>query len=217
MKIAIPNYGCGNLMSVVRMVEAVGGKAQIVSDPSEIDSADKVILAGVGAFDHGVQCLNSQNWVTALNRAALEKRVPVLGICLGMQLMAHSSEEGKMRGLGWIAARVQKFRFHDSKLKVPHMGWNTVETVRKNALLAVDELPRFYFVHSYHLVCEDPNDVVGRTSYGYAFDSVIQRNNLFGVQFHPEKSHRFGMALMNRFVNEVGERNFSVSTSEARV
>lgn len=198
----IPDYGCGNLASIVRMVSKVGGEVAITSNASDLACADKIILAGVGAFDHGMAGLRDGGWIDALNEAVLVRRVPVLGICLGMQLMCKSSEEGQLPGLGWVDAEVRRFNLqHDSGLKVPHMGWNTVTVAKANPLISVDQgEQRFYFVHSYHVICNNPNDTLVIAQHGYDFTAAFGHGNIFGVQFHPEKSHKFGMALMKKFV-----------------
>jgi imidazole glycerol-phosphate synthase subunit HisH len=202
MKIVIPGIPCGNFASVVRMIAKGGGSAVIASDPGEVGAADKVILAGVGAFDFGMSSLRDGGWIDALNEAALTRRVPVLGICLGMQLLCRSSEEGVLPGLGWIDADVRRFQLDPSlNLKVPHMGWNTVTARPGNPLIdpAADE-QRFYFTHSYHAVCDRPVDVLATAHHGDDFVAAVWRDNILGVQFHPEKSHRFGLALMQRFL-----------------
>jgi glutamine amidotransferase len=152
-------------------------------------------MAGLGLRDGG--------WIDALNEAVLVRRVPVLGICLGMQLMCKSSEEGQLPGLGWIDAEVKRFNLHaDSSLKVPHMGWNTVTVAKGNPLIAIDQgEQRFYFVHSYHVNCNQPSDTLAITHHGYDFTAAFAHENIFGVQFHPEKSHKFGMALLKKFVD----------------
>lgn len=203
MKILIPNYGCGNLASISRMIERCGGTADISTEPRALRSASKVILAGVGAFDHGMHSLQIGGWIDELNDAVLQRRLPVLGICLGMQLMSRSSAEGDLPGLGWIDAAVHRFRFSSaSGVKVPHMGWNTVEVVKETDLvLRQSDEQRFYFVHSYYVQCGDATDISLTARYGHDFTAGLQRDNIHGVQFHPEKSHRFGMALMKRFVD----------------
>jgi glutamine amidotransferase len=163
--------------------------------------ADKIILAGVGAFDYGMTSINSM-WREELENAVLVRRIPILGICLGMQLMCKSSEEGHLPGLGWIDAKVRRFSWSSNlNLKLPHMGWNTVKIVKSNPLLEIgNDEQRFYFVHSYHVVCNNPRDVLATAHYGYDFTAAINHENIFGVQFHPEKSHRFGIQLVSNFL-----------------
>lgn len=199
--ILIANYGMGNLGSIANMIKKVGGKAEICSDPGGIANADKLILPGVGAFDHGMRSLQESGLREAMEGAVLRRCVPVLGICLGMQLMLASSEEGQMAGLGWIAGRATRFQGGAAALRVPHMGWNSVRPVRDNPLLpAGDVTQRFYFVHSYKVECDDPADAIGVSEYGGQFCSAFGRGNIFGVQFHPEKSHAYGMAMFKRFL-----------------
>lgn len=200
--IIIVNYGLGNLSSVLNMITKAGGQATIVSDPNILTEADKIILPGVGAFDHGMSNLHNNGWINALNEAVLVNQVPILGICLGMQLMCKSSEEGILPGLGWIDADVKRFKLPaESVLKIPHMGWNTVDIAKPNPLISDKEgEQRFYFVHSYHAVCKNPLDVLATSYHGYEITSAFSHNNVYGVQFHPEKSHRFGMALLKKFI-----------------
>ena len=201
-RVGIPALPCGNFSSVVKIVEKAGGRAAIVQDPSELAGFSKVILAGVGAFDHGMDAIRDLGWLEQLNRAALVRKVPILGICLGMQMLCEDSEEGVRPGLGWIPGHVRRFRPEPgSALKVPHMGWNTIRVRRPNPILDLDgPEQRYYFVHSYHAVCSDPADVIAVSHHGIEFSAAIGRDNVLGVQFHPEKSHRFGLALMRRFV-----------------
>lgn len=198
--IAIPNLGIGNFASVIRMVEKVGGSARLVDEPSEIAAADKIVLAGVGAFDKGMSSLNSRGWADALREAVVHRRKPILGICLGMQLMCEESEEGTATGLGWISAKVKRFVPPVPAVKVPHMGWNTVTVTRPGGLISADGEQRFYFVHSYFVECGDRADVVATARHGQTFDAAFSRANIHGVQFHPEKSHRFGMSVMRSFI-----------------
>lgn len=201
MLIAVPNLAIGNFASVLRMLQKVGGEAKLVTDPAALRTADKVIVAGVGAFDLGMASITEGGWLDALNEAALHRKVPVLGICLGMQLMCSGSEEGTRPGLGWIDAQVQRIGVPPgTDLKVPHMGWNSVAVRRPNPLIPAEEPSRFYFVHSYHAVCADPSDVIATVHHGADLTAAVARGNILGVQFHPEKSHRFGMALMRAFV-----------------
>lgn len=200
--ISVLDYGAGNVGSVIRMIERAGGVAQRISSADEVLEAKKLLLPGVGAFDYGMAKLASRELLPALNALACDARIPVLGICLGMQLMCRSSEEGTLPGLGWIDAEVRHFTSAESSnLRVPHMGWNTLRVLRENPLVSSDGgEKRFYFVHSYKVICNDPADPIALTQYGEDFVSAFQRRNIFGVQFHPEKSHRFGMALIRRFV-----------------
>lgn len=203
--ISVLDYGCGNIRSVIRMLEKAGASANRVLTPEEVREAQALVLPGVGAFDHGMGALMERGLDRALNDAVNNHAVPVLGICLGMQLMCRGSEEGRLPGLGWFDA--QATRFPDpglTRLPVPHMGWNTLRITKQNALLSADESDqRFYFVHSYRIRCNDPGDVVATCEYGDDFVAAFSKANLFGAQFHPEKSHRFGLAMMRRFVEWV--------------
>ena len=202
--ITIVNYGMGNLGSVQNMFRKIGVPATITSDLGEIASAQKILLPGVGAFDAAMERIEQGGFRAVLDQKALVERVPVLGICLGMQLLTDSSEEGRLPGLGWISGTTRKFVFSpDQQLKVPHMGWNIVEEVRPSPLNRdFPPEPRFYFVHSYYVTVADERHVLMRTPYGHRFDSVISNGeNIFGAQFHPEKSHRFGMQLFRNFAN----------------
>lgn len=201
--IIIIDYGMGNLGSIVNMFKKIGLKAIISADPDIIQQATHLILPGVGAFDTGMQNLADRGLIPLLNQRVLEEHVPVLGICLGMQLLSRRSEEGQLPGLGWIAA--DTLRFHptpeEPALKIPHMGWNFIEQQQQHPLLAdMFEDPRFYFVHSYYVSCEQPNDVLATAAYGIPFTAMIARDNILGAQFHPEKSHKYGMKLLKNFV-----------------
>jgi glutamine amidotransferase len=201
--IVIVDYRMGNLGSIANILRKVGAEATVSGDPAVIGEATKLILPGVGAFDEGMKNIGALGLREALDCRVLRDRVPTLGICLGMQLMARRSEEGELPGLGWIACDVKRFRFapEQAKLKVPHMGWNTVKTQKQSPLFdRFAEPPRFYFVHSYHVACDDAGDVLATASYGGDFTAAFQRENLMGVQFHPEKSHKFGMTLFRNFV-----------------
>jgi glutamine amidotransferase len=199
----IIDYGLGNLGSIKNMLKKIGCGAVISSNKSDIEKADKLILPGVGSFDQGMKNLNDLGLIPVLNGKVITKKIPILGICLGMQLLTSSSEEGNSAGLGWINAETVKFRFDgiEGKLKIPHMGWNLVKICQRDALF--EEMypePRFYFVHSYHVVCKNENDILARTFHGYEFASAIKKENIYGVQFHPEKSHKFGMKLLDNFM-----------------
>lgn len=200
--ISVLDYGAGNVGSVIRMIERAGGKAQRIAAPADVLAAQKLVIPGVGAFDYGMANLASRGLLESLHSVALEARIPVFGICLGMQLMCRSSEEGQLPGLGWIDAQARHFSVPEgSGLRVPHMGWNTLNVVRQNDLVSRDgEEKRFYFVHSYKVSCNDPADPIALTRYGEDFVAAFQRENIMGVQFHPEKSHRFGLEMMRHFV-----------------
>lgn len=199
--IAIVDYDVGNVGSIANMLRKAGAEAIITADPEALEGADKIVLAGVGSFDAGMRKLRERGFDELLNRRVRDGGIPLLGICLGMQLFARRSEEGSEPGLGWLDAEAVRFRLPpQGRLKVPHMGWNSLEAgPEAMADLGLPPDARFYFVHSYHLVCRDDQDVLARTTYGYPFASAVRRRNLLGVQFHPEKSHRFGLALMARF------------------
>ncbi|MET3454076.1 MULTISPECIES: imidazole glycerol phosphate synthase subunit HisH [Pseudomonas] len=202
-KISVINYGAGNIASVVNMIKHVGGEAEIISCPSDLSNVQKLLLPGVGAFGHAMECLRTGGWLAELNQAVLQRKVPTLGICLGMQLMCKSSEEGQEAGLGWIDARVRRFEFQDNvgRLKVPHMGWNAVSIVGEDSLVSSESLERrFYFVHSYYVECMNKSDEMFICNYGRDFVAGFHRENMWGVQFHPEKSHRFGMELFKQFL-----------------
>ena len=201
--ITIINYGMGNLGSVQNMLKRIGVKSVITSDINEIEKAEKILLPGVGAFDAAISKIDELNLRPVLTFMAKEKKVPFLGICLGMQLLTESSEEGVLKGLNFVPAKTIKFKFpENSDLKIPHMGWNLVTKNTESVLTKnfTDEF-RFYFVHSYHVKCDNPINSILTTNYGYEFDSAIQNENVFGAQFHPEKSHKYGMQLLSNFAN----------------
>lgn len=201
--LVIVDYGVGNLGSMANMLRKIGCPAKISADPDDVLTANKVILPGVGAFDQGIESLRRGELADALTKQVMERGIPLLGVCLGMQLLGRTSEEGSMTGLGFIEAATVRFPTHaeDIPLRVPHMGWNIVHPQKDDLLLkGLESRNRFYFVHSYHVDCIDPNIVVGLTQYGGKFVSVLRQGNVWGVQFHPEKSHRFGMQLLKNFV-----------------
>ena len=198
--ISIIDYGVCNVGSILNMLKRVGAAARLVASPAELAGSTKLILPGIGAFDAGMSYLRQKGFVEPLRELVLERRTPILGICLGAQLMTLGSEEGNDSGLGFFQAQVRRFKFPPQGLKVPHIGWNRVKVEKANALLeGYAEPPRFYFVHSYYMDCADAGDVVATTVYGHGFVSIIGHGATVGVQFHPEKSHRFGMQLMSNF------------------
>lgn len=198
--IVIVNYGLGNLGSIKNMLTKIGSKSIISSKPDAISRADKLILPGVGSFDRGMSNLEKLKLIPVINKKVIEEKTPILGICLGMQLMTKNSQEGKLKGLGWINADTIRFNKDDEKLIIPHMGWNNIILNKNHSILNnINRNSRFYFVHSYHVVCQNDSDILTTTNYGYDFVSAFQKNNIIGVQFHPEKSHRFGMQLLNNY------------------
>ena len=199
--ISIVDYGLGNQGSICNMIKKIGAQTQVASNGDEILNAEKLILPGVGSFDTGMNHIRERNLVDSLEKKVLGEKIPILGICLGMQLLTEFSEEGNVPGLGWIAGRTNRFPSRLG-LKVPHMGWNSVTPVQKSTLtkgLPVDT--RFYFVHSYCVHVENAEDSILKGHYGISFDAAIQHKNIFGAQFHPEKSHKFGMQFLKNFVS----------------
>lgn len=201
MTITIIDYGMGNLASIQNMLKSLGMYSSISSDPKEISSAEKLILPGVGAFDQGVDRIHSQPFlVESIKESVVQRKRPVLGICLGMQLLMESSEEGVLPGLNLIPGTVLKFR-NDAKIGKIHMGWNSIEILNSRSPIFqnIDPGLRFYFVHGYFVKPENESHTIAKTNFGVDFSSVINSNNIWGMQFHPEKSHKFGQALLNRF------------------
>jgi glutamine amidotransferase len=202
-RVAVIDYGMGNIGSICKMLRHVGAEPVVSSEPGQLGTADKLILPGVGHFDRAMENLAAAGLADELKELVEVRGKPMLGICLGMQLMCGSSEEGTKPGLGFLDARVRRFAFPgDRRLKVPHMGWQELEIARASALFdGLDDQSRFYFVHSYFVDCANDADVLARASYGHPFVSAFERGNVQGVQFHPEKSHRFGIRLFQNFVN----------------
>jgi len=201
-KIAVIDVGLGNIASIQRMLHKAGSQSFAATTPDDLLGIEKVILPGVGHFNEGMKLLHKSGFASALKRLIRSENIQLMGICLGMQMLCRSSDEGAAPGMGVIDADVRKFRFPEGfKLKIPHMGWNIVSSAKVNPLLPpCEEEQRFYFVHSYKVVPDDPLISIGIAQYGGEFCAAFQKGNVFGVQFHPEKSHRFGMELMRRFI-----------------
>jgi len=199
--ITIVDYGMGNLGSVLNMLNKIGVKATISSSHDEILNAGKLILPGVGAFDAAMTRIQDAGLGVILEKRAMGDRIPILGICLGMQILTRGSEEGKLPGFGWIPAQAKRFPVQPD-LKVPHMGWNIVYPSNASRLTEnCEKEARFYFVHSYAVFVDKAENSILKTEYGIEFDSAIQCDNIYGVQFHPEKSHRFGMQVLKNFAS----------------
>ncbi len=197
--ITIVDYGLGNLGSILNMFKRIGVEARITSNSNEIAEANKILLPGVGAFDNAMTRINESGLKEVLNTKAKIDKVPILGICLGMQLLTRGSEEGVLTGLGWIDADTIKFPVIEG-LKVPHMGWNVVIPSTPSKLTqSLPEESRFYFVHSYYVKVDKQENSILKANYGIEFDAAIQNDNIYGAQFHPEKSHKFGMQLLKNF------------------
>lgn len=201
--VGIINYGLGNLGSIQNMLKAIGEKSIISADKDELDKCDRYILPGVGAFDAGINRLEDAGLTDYIKNKTLNEKKPILGICLGMQLLGRKSEEGTLGGLGLIPFDNVKFMLDDTDLRVPHMGWDIVDFKQDCQLLRnLQGQQRYYFVHSYHAKCDYQENVLMTCDYGYEFAAAVVKENIMGVQFHPEKSHDFGMALLKNFVKE---------------
>jgi len=200
--IRIVDYGVGNIQAFLSMFKHLGIEASRARNADELEGATRLVLPGVGAFDHAITMLNQSGMRPLLEEMVLERRVPVIGICVGMQMLAGGSDEGMLPGLNWVPGRVRAFAHTQASkdLPMPHMGWNDLK-VRPGHKLFADFAPesRFYFLHSYYFDAEDKADVVATTDYGFQFDCIISKGNVHGVQCHPEKSHRFGAQLLKNF------------------
>jgi len=200
--ICIVDYGIGNLKSIIKLFKRLNLDVQLTSDPDEVKRATKLVLPGVGHFAWGMRKLRELGLIEPLHESVMVRRVPILGICLGMQLFSRKSEEGNGVGLGWIEAETRRFELppDSSRLRIPHMGWNSLEIKKSSPLLNnVGQNSLFYFAHSFHVVCADTADILATTRYGIEFVSCLRRENIFGIQFHPEKSHRDGVQLLTNY------------------
>lgn len=202
--IVVVDCGMGNLKSVVRGLNKAGTTAIVSSAAQDVSAAERIVLPGVGSFDRGMKNLADGGLMTVLKRKVLEERTPLLGICVGHQMLTSFSEEGGAEGLGWIDGQSTRLPVESDagSFKVPHMGWNTLQVKRNCSLLAgINEDACFYFAHSYCVTCEEDSSVVATTTYGRTFAAVVQRDNIFGVQFHPEKSHANGITILRNFLD----------------
>ena len=203
MVVGVVNYGMGNIHSVIRKLKVVGAKFQMIENEHDFESVDKIILPGVGHFGKAMENLGSKNLIAALNKAVIEDKKPILGICLGMQIMTEASDEGDAAGLGWIKGRVKHFKPKDNlRFKVPHMGWNQVKINKSSHLFnEISDGSEFYFVHSFYFESEDESINLNITSYESDFVSAFEKGNIFGVQYHPEKSFHAGTQLFKNFIS----------------
>jgi len=200
--ITILNYGCGNIKAIQNVFDKIGVESRVANCLEDLKEVDKLILPGVGSFDYAMQKLMDSGMFDRLNQLVLLEKKPVLGICVGVQLMTNSSEEGLLKGLGWIDAEVRKFD-EDSlqtNVNLPHMGWNDVNAVKTNMLFdRLEENAKFYFLHSYYISCNNKEQILAKADYGGEFVCAVSQDNICGVQFHPEKSHQYGVKLLENF------------------
>jgi imidazole glycerol-phosphate synthase subunit HisH len=204
--IGVLDYGVGNVSSIINMLKKIGVSAIATDSVSDIEKADKLILPGVGSFDAGMLKLNKSGLVNSIKIHALDEKKPLLGICLGMQMLGRRSDEGNELGLDFIPFDNKRFEFEgNNQLKIPHMGWDiTTNIIKEDPLIeGLTPMQRYYFVHSFHAVCESEEHVLMRCEYGYSFAAAVKKGNIYGVQFHPEKSHKFGMELLSNFARRV--------------
>lgn len=202
--ITIIDYGSGNIKAIANIYEKLKVPYSIASSPEQVIGSKKIFLPGVGAFDETISKLDSTGFRKVLDKEVLENNVPIMGICVGMQILADSSEEGTCKGLGYIKGKVRKINSNLilQKPKLPHLGWNSIEVLKNNELLKdIDPVFGFYFLHTYYFECEDQNNILATTNYGATFASAVYRENVFGIQFHPEKSHHNGVKLLYNFAN----------------
>lgn len=199
--IAILDYGLGNIKAFANIFKNLNIEHTIIQKAEQLESVDKIILPGVGAFDYAMQQFNQSGLRTAVEDKVLNQKIPILGICVGMQMLANESDEGQEKGLSWIDGEVKLFSTENikHKTKLPHMGWNEINHNQNPLFQQIDSTARFYFVHSYYFKCNNEKDTIATTEYGFNFSSAVNHNNIYGVQFHPEKSHSNGIQLLKNF------------------
>lgn len=200
--IAIIDYGLGNIRAFVNVYERLNIKTKIAHSPEDLKDTSKIILPGVGSFDYAMSQLNASGMRDELEKQVLENSIPIMGICVGMQILAKSSDEGRISGLGWIDGQVKKFdpSLIPYKSRLPHMGWNSINPIKSCILLSgFNNQSRFYFLHSYYFVCNDEENIISTTEYGINYASAVNKENIYGIQFHPEKSHSNGIQLLHNF------------------
>lgn len=198
--ITIIDYGLGNIKAFLHVYKKLNIPTVVATSATQVDEASKLILPGVGSFDYAMTRLNASGMRDSLDKAVLEKKVPVIGICVGMQMLSVSSDEGQLPGLGWIDGSVKKFSLNENATILPHMGWNDVKPVNNSPLFSgIEESSLFYFLHSYYFVCNNRKNIICESQYGINFTCAVAQNNVYGVQFHPEKSHYSGVQLLKNF------------------
>ncbi len=198
--ISIINYGLGNIQAFKNIYNQLNISNSIATTKKDIEAAEKLILPGVGSFDWAINYLEKSGLRDCLDNAVLIEKKPILGVCVGMQIMAESSEEGENKGLGWIPTRIKKLNFKNStEYVLPHMGWNDISITRENKLFNGLSEYKFYFLHSYFIDPENSDNIIAKTNYGLDFCCAINHDNLYGTQFHPEKSHSYGTTLLKNF------------------
>ena len=199
--IVVIDYGMGNIGTIAAKIKKMDQSVIVSSDADDIERADKLVLPGVGSFKAAMQNFHNLELIPTLQRQVIWNKIPILGICLGMQMFTRDSEEGDCRGFGWIDAVTVRFHEADQSLRIPHMGWNTINIKNPRSLVSgIENGSRFYFSHSYHVRCFNPDDIIATTEYGYEFCSIVNHKNIFGVQFHPERSHKKGLMLLSSFI-----------------
>ena len=198
--ITIVDYDCGNVNAIINAFKELGINAEVSKSINDIDNASKLILPGVGSYDYAMERLIKSGLIDSLNNSVLKKKIPVLGICVGMQILGNKSDEGKLPGLGWVDAEVSSFNDTNSIDILPHMGWNNIKKIKDNLLLSsIDENSIFYFLHSYYFKSYNKENIIAKCKYGLDFTCAINSDNIYGVQFHPEKSHSFGLKILQNF------------------